>query len=170
MRWTSTFLVFVSLVATAAAADPPSPAKKADPPAEVIIGVRGAGIEQLSQFGTPSIYVASRGKTEDNDDVLISYKSFIFRVHLKTIKACYFGPEWKGPIYRGIKIGDSKESVSNTMGKATVILRNKEGIETAYGYNINNLNIMLFTNFDPEGKVKRAEIASMLDLNPKKKE
>lgn len=150
MRLASTFTIAVLLFAATA---------MAEPTAEAIIKSRGGGLEKLQQFGTPEIIIAKRGKTTDDDDVVFNYGPFLVRVHHDTIKTCFFVSPWKGPI-NGINIGDSRETVVKVLGKPRMVFKNKDGVETDYGYDLKDKEVTLYANFDDEGKVKRVEIGA----------
>lgn len=159
MRGISKFAVLAILVATTAMAEDPAPVKKVDATDEMIINARGGNLAQLFPFGVPSIVIASRGPTKDDDDVVFGYGTFLLRVHHKTITNCFFTNDWKGTI-RGVRIGDSREAVVKILGKPRIVVKNKEGVETDYGYDLKSPDAILYTNFDADGKVKRVQIGA----------
>ena len=159
MRLASTFAILALVFAATCLAEPPASGKHSGPNAETIIGVRGSGLEKLQQFGTPELVLAKRGKTPADDDVLFRYNNFILRVHQDTIKTCFIISEWKGTV-RGIKMGDSREAVVKVLGKPRMVFKNKEGVETDYGYDLKDVDATLYANFDEEGKLKRVEIGA----------
>ena len=90
--------------------------------------------------------------------MLCDYGAYGFRVRNKVIRTCFFWADWKGPI-RGIKIGDSREDVVKVLGKAPITDKDKDGVVTAYGYELKDLDSELFVNFDKDGKVWRVEVS-----------
>ena len=112
----------------------------------------------FAQCGTPTDVYVIRGDTPAEDDVLCEYGAYSFRVRNKVIQICFFWADWKGPI-RGIKIGDSREDVVKVLGTAPMTFKDKNGVVTAYGYELKDLDAKFFTNFDKDGKVWRVEIS-----------
>jgi hypothetical protein len=159
MRLTLTLAALAAMTVTAAGADDPGAPKQGAPTAEAIINVCGGGLTQVFKFGVPKHVLAKRGDAVEEDDVLFRYDDFIVRVHETTVTNCFFMSDWKGPI-QGIKIGDSREDVAKVLGKPRSVVKDKDGVETAYGYGLKGTDakLDLWANFSEEGKVKRVEI------------
>ena len=149
--------IMALIVASAEAKDNATPAKDAVTDATIIDICGGRLAKMFAQFGPPSHILAIRGDTPDEDDVLCDYESYMFRVHDKVIRFCFFRTDWKGTI-RGIKIGDSREDVVKVLGTAPITVKDKNGVITAYGYRMKDLDVQFHADFDEEGKVKRVEI------------
>lgn len=98
-----------------------------------------------------------RGDTPAKDDVFCDYGAYGFRVRNKAIRTCFFFSDWKGPI-RGIKIGDSREDVVKVLGNVPTTAKDKNGVVTAYGYELKDPNADFFANFDKDGKMWRVEV------------
>jgi hypothetical protein len=80
----------------------------------------------------------------------------INRLIFWTNKAFWRHSDWKGPI-RGIKIGDSRENVVKVLGNLPITVKDKEGVVTAYGYALKDLDAEFYADFDKDGKVWQAE-------------
>ena len=69
----------------------------------------------------------------------------------------FFFNDWTGSI-RGIRIGDSYAEVTKVLGNPATTVKNKEGVVTAYGYDLKDLGAYFFTNFKA-GNVWRVEVS-----------
>ncbi len=148
--------IMTLVVASAEAQIAATPAKEAITDATIIDSCGGRLAKMFAQFGTPQDLRVKRGSTPDMDDVLCDYGAFGFRVRNKMIQICFFWSDWKGPI-RGIKIGNSREDVEKVMGKAPITVKDKDGVVTAYGYALKDLDAEFYADFDKDGKVWQVE-------------
>lgn len=124
-----------------------------------IIDSCGARLARMfAQFGAPSNLTVKRGGTVDEDDVFCDYGPYGFRVRNKIIRTCFFFSGWTEPI-RGIKIGQSRDDVVKVMGSPRITVKDKEGVITAYGYDLNELDAEFYANFGKDGKVWRVEVS-----------
>jgi hypothetical protein len=150
-------VTMISLVVTSAEAQNAStPAKDAVTDATIINSCGGRLAKMFAQYGAPQDLRVKRGNTPDQDDVLCDYGSYGFRVRNKMIQICFFWSDWKGPI-RGIKIGDSREDVVKVLGNPPITVKDKNGVVTAYGYALKDLDAEFYADFDKDGKVWQAE-------------
>lgn len=133
------------------------PRKEAITDTTIINTCGGRLAKMFTQFGFPSDVWADRGTTEAQDDVFLGYGAYGFKVRDKVIRVCFFFKGWKDPI-RGIKIGDSLEEVVKVLGNPRTTIKNKEGVITAYGYDLKDLDAQFFANFK-DGKVWRVEVS-----------
>jgi hypothetical protein len=137
----------------------PDPPVRPIPPAQTIINACGADLNKLfAEFGAPKYMVVARGDTNDDDDVLFEYGTFVLRIHEDKVTSCFFKSNWTGPIGE-IRIGDSRENVEKVLGKPTSVL-SKDGVITAYGYDLQSPKTTMYTNFNDAGAVRRVEIAA----------
>lgn len=146
------------LAACAAAQQPAAVAKPAVTDEAVVEMVGGRLAKMFAHFGTPQDVWAQRGETEDEDEVFFDYGGFATKVREKTVRVCFFYQGWQGPI-RGIKIGDSREDVVKVLGEPTTTVKDKNGVVTAYGYDLTDLDANFFANFHEDGKVWRVEVS-----------
>jgi hypothetical protein len=161
MRMIMVCVALVALVAAGAAAqDAVTQAKDSITDTKIIDMCGGRLAKMFTQFGTPAELIAIRGKTSDKDYVLCDYGTYFFHVRKKVILACFFWSDWKGPI-RGIKIGDSREDVVKVLGNAQITVKDKNGVVTAYGYRMKDLDVEFYTDFDKDGKVREVEIGPL---------
>ena len=58
-------------------------------------------------------------------------------------------------------MGDTREDVVKVLGPASIILKDKHGVVTAYGYRMKDLNIEFYADFDKDGRVQRVEIDAL---------
>ena len=134
-----------------------APAKDAVADATIINSCGGPLSKMFAQCGAPGDLRVLRGDAPAEDDVFCDYGAYGFRVRNKAIRTCFFFADWKGPI-RGIKIGDSREDVVKVLGNARQPVKDKNGVVTAYGYELKDLDADFFANFDKDGKVWRVEV------------
>ena len=78
------------VVASAEAQDGAAPAKDAITDAAIINSCGGRLAKMFAQFGTPSDLWVARGNTEDEDEVICNYHTYMFRVRGKVIQTCFF--------------------------------------------------------------------------------
>ena len=126
-----------------------------------IINLCGARFSKMfALLGTPSNIRVDRRDTPEEDEVFCDYGTvgYGFEVRDKIIRTCYFFSAWKNPI-RGVKMGFSREDVARVLGTAPIIVKDKNGAVTAYGYELKDLEAQFFANFDEGGKVWRVEVS-----------
>ena len=158
MRTTLACAVLIVLIAAGAEAqNAAGPAKKEVTDMMIINTCGDRLVKMFGQYGTPLDVVPIRGDTPDDDDVLVDYGTYIFRVHDRIVRFCFFRNEWPGTIL-GIKIGDSREDVEKVLGAPRTTFKDKNGVLTDYGYHMKDLGIEFYANFDDNGKLKRVEI------------
>ena len=92
----------------------------------------------------------------ENDDVFVGYGPFGFKVRDERVRVSFFFNDWTRSI-RGIRIGNSYAEVTKVLGDPATTVKSKEGVVTAYGYDLKNLDAYFFTNFKA-GKVWRVEV------------
>jgi hypothetical protein len=157
MRLTLTLAAIAALAVAIARAEDSGARGKAAPTDDAIIDTCGVRLARLfARFGAPQDILAKRGSMPNEDDVLLDYGSFLFRIRDKTVRNCFFLNDWKGPI-RGIKIGDSTDEAKKVLGAPRVAYKNKDGT-TDYQYDLKDLDATFWANFDKDGKLKRVEI------------
>jgi hypothetical protein len=160
MRAILTYAMMVTMLAAAAQAQESPPSAKEPITDEMIVNTCGGRLAMMfALYGTPQDVWADRGATEDEDDVYLGYGAYGFKVRDRMVRVCFFFKGWEGPI-RGIKIGDSREDVVRILGSPRMTVTNKDGVVTAYGYELNNLDANFFANFHEDGKVWRVEVSS----------
>ena len=147
----------VLVAASAEAQDGTTPAKDAVTDATIINSCGGRLAKMFAQYGTPQDLRAKRGSMPDMDDVLCDYGAYGFRVRNKVVQICFFWSDWKGPI-RGIKIGDTREDVVKVLGNPRITIKNKNGVVTTYGYNLKDLDVAFYVDFDKDGKAWQVEV------------
>jgi hypothetical protein len=126
---------------------------------ETIIDTCGARMAKMfAVYGTPQDVWADRGPTEAEDDVFFGYGPYGFKVRDKVVRVCFFFKGWEGPI-RGIKIGDGLDDVVKALGNPSMTVKDKNGVVTAYGYDLKDLDANFFANFHEDGKVWRVEVS-----------
>jgi hypothetical protein len=158
MRTITACAALMIALANAAAQDATAP-KKDKISDIVVINLCGNHLTKMFlQCGTPLNVVPIRGDTEDDDEVICDYGSYMFRVRNKMIRHGFFLKDWPGPIL-GVKMGDSREEVLKILGKPSMTFKNKEGVITDFGFDMKELGVQVFTKFDEEGKMKRVQIA-----------
>lgn len=135
-----------------------APAKGAVTDEAVMNMVGGRLAKMFAVYGTPQDVWANRGSTEAMDDVFFDYGPFAFKVREKLVRVCFFFQGWEGPIH-GIKIGDTREAVVKVLGEPSMTFKDKNGVVTAYGYELKDLDCNFFANFREEGKVWRVEVS-----------
>jgi hypothetical protein len=159
MRLAVTLAAIAALAATTVRADDAGAPAQGAPTDEAIINMCGGRlVKMFAQFGTPANVWAMRGSTPAEDDVFCHFGSFGFRVRNKTINTCFFFSRWKGPI-RGIKMGDSRDDVVKVLGKPSITVKDKNGVVTAYGYKLKDIDADFLADFDENGKVTKAEVS-----------
>lgn len=153
MRTLAKLVVIVALIGAAAGAKSPN-----SPTDEQIINICGAKLERLwTEFGTPDHIIGKRREKPAPDGVALAYDGFILTVDFNTVTHCFFTEKWKGTI-RGIQMGASREEATKNFGKPIVTNKDKEGAITGYCFPVSE-KLVLWTNFDDEGKLNRIEIA-----------
>ena len=148
--------LMILVVVGAEAQDGATPAKDPVTDATIINSCGDRLAKMFAQFGVPKDLSVKRGNTPDEDDVLCHYGAYGFRVRKKVIQICFFWSDWKEPI-RGIKIGDSREDVVKVLGNAPITVKDKNGVVTAYGYVLKDLDGQFYADFDKDGKVWQVE-------------
>jgi hypothetical protein len=152
--------LMVLVAASSEAQNSITPAKEAVTDA-TIINLCGARLSKLfAQLGPPENVRPERGDKPEEDDVFFDYGAAGFgcKVRNKAVPVCFFFKDWKGTV-RGIKIGDSREDVVKVLGNATTTVKDKNGVITAYGYDLKELDAYFFANVDETGKVWRVEVS-----------
>jgi hypothetical protein len=147
----------VLVAANSLAQESAAPAKDTVTDAAIIAMCGGGQAKMFALYGVPEDLWATRGATEDEDDVFLGYGAYGFKVRDKVVRVCFFFRGWKGPI-RGIKIGDSCEDVAKALGNPRTTVKAKDGSITAYGYQFQDLDANFFANFK-DGKVWRVEVS-----------
>lgn len=151
--------VVSTMLTACAAAQQTAPATKLAVTDEAVVEMVGGRMAKMfARFGTPQDAWAQRGETEDEDEVFFDYGGFAMKVREKTVRVCFFFKGWQGPV-RGISIGDSREDVVKALGEPTTTVKDKNGVVTAYGYDLNDLDANFFANFHEDGKVWRVEVS-----------
>lgn len=158
MRWQWTVAAWVAWAVVPATAADPGAGKAAFSDESVIGACGGSVADMFARFGVPQDVVAARGQTAEEDDVLVDYGEILFRTRDQKVRCCFFLKSWKSTI-RGIRIGDSREAVTQVLGKPQHIIRSKDHVETDYGYDLRQPKLSLWANFDKDGHVRRVEIA-----------
>ena len=157
MRWLLMAATLFVLAGNSSHAEEPSE-RQAIPTADTIIDLCGGDLKKMfSKVGAPKYMVVARGDTNEEDDILCEYGDFILRVHENTVQNCFFPSNWRGSI-KGIQMGDSREAVIKALGKPQKVAKDKEGVETSYGYDLKDRRATLWANFNDEGNVRRVEI------------
>jgi hypothetical protein len=158
MRWRRTWAALVILAATSGSAqETATPARTPINDEAIITMCGGQQAKMFALFGVPQELWADRGATEAEDDVFLGYGTFGFKVRDEVVRVSFFFKDWAGSI-RGIRIGDSYAEVAKVLGDPPTTFKNKEGVITAYGYDLKDLGAYFFTNFKA-GKVWRVEVS-----------
>ena len=159
MKWHTTWAALLMLAATSGLAqEVATPAKNPLADDEAIITLCGGRQARMfALFGVPQELWSERGATEAEDDVFVGYGPFGFKIQDERVRVSFFFNDWTGSI-RGIRIGDSYAEVTKVLGNPATTVKNKEGVVTAYGYDLKDLGAYFFTNFKA-GNVWRVEVS-----------
>ena len=108
-----------------------SQGRRTNPEPDEIIDLHGKRlINMFETFGNPNdLYGYSDG------GVMVRYESFGFHIKEKLIRMCCFFKEYTLPV-NGIKIGETKTSIINTLGKPDRKADDKDGKIIYLAYDI----------------------------------
>jgi hypothetical protein len=147
-------LVF-GLMAVETRGQPPTTSNPPTPTDAAIIETCGGRLKKVfAQYGPPQDVYASGG--EKNDSVTLDYGPFAFQVREKIVRICFFRSQWKGAI-KGIKIGDTRDSVVKAMGEKYTTAKNADEVDD-YAWELKDQDADLWVIFDKESKVASVQV------------